>query len=386
MDNLLVLNNYKFIDTSDAVKLNTNIFNMYLLDNQDLSDATLKAYKTYLNQFTIWLNTNKIDKPTEDTIKTYKLYLKDNNYTIATKNQYIRAIKHLFKWLSSRGLYKDISANIKEFRDDRKHKRDSLTISEINKIVNDIDITSEVGLRDKAIIILASTLGLRANEIVNINIGDIEQKDNVYIVNILAKGYKEKTTKKAIPQQVFNVIQDYLNSKSNKKSSDALFTSTSNRALNQRLTKETLSQIVKNRFRASGFNSTKLKPLALNLFLTKETLSQIVKNRFRASGFNSTKLTLHSLRHLTADATLKATDNNIYKTQHYLRHKNTQTTEIYLTESEDIDVNLANDVYNLIFNTDASDKSKELKDIINTLDTSDIDRVLNYIKNEVKGG
>ena len=352
MDNLLVLNGFGYLKTSDADTLNTNIFNMYLLDNQDLSDTTIKAYKTYLNQFAIWLDANRIDKPTEDTIKEYKLYLKNNNYTIATKNQYIRAVKHLFKWLNSRGLYKDISANVKEFRDDRKHKRDSLTISEINKIVNDIGKSNEVDLRDRAIIILASTLGLRANEIVNINIGDIEQKDNIYIVNILAKGYKEKTTKKAIPQQVFNVIQEYLDVKSNKKTSDALFTSTSNRALNKRL--------------------------------TKETLSQIVKNRFRVSGFNSNKLTLHSLRHLTADATLKATDNNIYKTQHYLRHKNTSTTEVYLTESEDIDVSLANDVYNLIFNSKASDNGKELKDIINNLDATDIDKVLSYIKKEVK--
>ena len=352
MDNLLVLNSFSYLNTSDTDRLNTNIFNMYLLDNQDLSDTTLKAYKTYLNQFAIWLDANRIDKPTEDTIKAYKLYLKDSSYTISTKNQYIRAIKHLFKWLSSRGLYKDIASNIKEFRDDRKHKRDSLTISEINKIVNDIGKDTEVDLRDRAIIILASTLGLRANEIVNINIGDIEQKDNIYIVNILAKGYNEKTTKKAIPQQVYDVIQEYLDIKPSKKTSDALFTSTSNRAFNKRL--------------------------------TKETLSQIVKNRFRVSGFNSSKLTLHSLRHLTADATLKATDNNIYKTQHYLRHKNTSTTEIYLTESEDIDINLANDVYNLIFNTDASDKSQELKDIINTLDTSDIDKVLNFIKSEVK--
>ena len=352
MDNLLVLNGFSYLNTTDADKLNTNIFNMYLLDNQDLSDTTIKAYKTYLNQFAIWLDANKIDKPTEDTIKAYKLYLKDNNYTIATKNQYLKAVKHLFKWLNSRGLYKDVSANVKEFRDDRKHKRDSLTISEINKIVNDIGKNTEVDLRDRAIIILASTLGLRANEIVNINIGDIEQKDNIYIVNILAKGYKEKTTKKAIPQQVFNVIQEYLDAKSNKKSSDALFTSTSNRALNKRL--------------------------------TKETLSQIVKNRFRFSGFNSSKLTLHSLRHLTADATLKATDNNIYKTQHYLRHKNASTTEVYLTENEEIDIGLANDVYNLIFNSKASDNSKELKDIINTLDASDIDKVLSYIKSEVK--
>jgi len=345
----ITLGNYDIKDALDDKTFDYNICNMYLLDNQDLSDTTIKSYRTYLKQFILWLKSNKIIKPTEDTIKSYKLYLKDSdNYTIATKNQYIRAVKHLFKWLDSRGIYPNIAINIKEFKDVRKHKRDSLTISEINKIVSDISISNEIGLRDKAIIILASTLGLRANEIININISDIEQKGNYYVVSILGKGYQEKNTKKVIPKQVYLVIQDYLKVKKGYKSSDALFTSTSNRALNQRL--------------------------------TKETLSQIVKGRYRASGFNSSKITLHSLRHLTADATLKATDNNIYKTQRYLRHKNTQTTEIYLSEQEDIDVGLANEVYNTIFNASEVDKTKELKDIIGTLDLSEIDNVLSYIK------
>src|SRR5574344_1875342 len=196
----ITLGNYDIKDALDDKTFNYNICNMYLLDNQDLSDTTIKSYRTYLKQFILWLKSNKIIKPTEDTIKAYKLYLKDSdNYTIATKNQYIRAVKHLFKWLDSRGIYPNIAINIKEFKDVRKHKRDSLTIKEINKIINDIDISNEIGLRDKVI-----------------------------IINILGKGYQEKSNKKAIPQQVYLVIQDYLKVKKGVKPSDALFTSTSN--------------------------------------------------------------------------------------------------------------------------------------------------------------
>lgn len=342
----LSLKNYALFKSDDV--FNYNIYKMYLLDNQDLSDATLKAYNTYLTQFIQWLKSRDILQPTEDTIKEYKLYLKDSSYTIATKNQYLRAVKHLFKWLDSRDIYKNISSNIKEFRDVKRHKRDSLTINEINKVISDIKGVSEVDLRDKAIIILASVLGLRANEIININYSDIEQRDDYYTISILGKGYKDKSVKKAIPLKVYEVIQDYLKLKTNIKPNDAVFTSTSNRALNQRL--------------------------------TKESLSQIVKNRFRASGINSSRIVLHSLRHLTADATLKATDNNIYKTQHYLRHQNTSTTELYLSEQEDIDINLATDVYNTIFNKSEVNKTREIYNLINGLNASDLDKVFNYIK------
>ena len=132
----LALNNIDATDTSNSKLFDYSICNMYLLDNQDLSDTTIKSYKTYLKQFVIWLSDNDIKTPTEDNIKAYKNYLKmSNNYTIATKNQYIRAVKHLFKWLSNRGLYPNISANIKEFRDTKKHKRDSFTPSEISKYI-----------------------------------------------------------------------------------------------------------------------------------------------------------------------------------------------------------------------------------------------------------
>ena len=67
-----------------------------------------------------------------------------------------------------------------------------------------------------------------------------------------------------------------------------------------------------------------------------------------------------------------------------MRHQHPQTTEIYISEQEDTDVSLANDVYNTIFNTSAIDITKELKEKINTLDLLEVNKVLNYIK-EIKG-
>lgn len=351
MSELVLKANYNFLTASDDININFNnqLLNKYLLDNVNITDTTIKGYRVCIKNFLKWLSDNNIIYPTNEDIKKYILYLKTSDYTTATKNQYIRATKHLFKWLSDNNLYNNIALNIKEFRDTKKHKRDSLTPKEIQKIISDIDTSDEVGKRDKAIIILASSLGLRASEVVNIDTKDIEQKDNVYLVSIKGKGYTEKNTKKVIIREVYDAIQDYINSKSIK--TDALFTSTSNRAFNKRL--------------------------------TKESLSTIIKNRFKNSGFNSSKLTFHSLRHTTADATLKASDNNIYTTQKYLRHQNTSTTEIYLSEKEDINPILASDVYNEIFNIDAIDKSKELRVLIETLNTDEITDVINYI-NQIK--
>ena len=50
-------------------------------------------------------------------------HLKDSNYTTGTKNQYIRAVKHLFKWLSKNNLYPNIAEDIKGFRDTKRLKK-----------------------------------------------------------------------------------------------------------------------------------------------------------------------------------------------------------------------------------------------------------------------
>ena len=67
--------------------------------------------------------------------------------------------------------------------DTQKVKKDAFTEQDIIKILNDIDTTTIKGKRDKAILLLTITGGLRATEIHNINIEDIEVKNNQYIVH-----------------------------------------------------------------------------------------------------------------------------------------------------------------------------------------------------------
>lgn len=352
----LVLNgtDLKDITASDKQEFTNNFYYRYLLNNNDLSDATIKGYKVWLNQFFIWLKDNNIKQPNKDTIKAYKLYLKNANYSIGTKNQYIRAVKHLFKWLYNEGLYDNIADSIKGFRDlNKAHKKDTFTEQDIKKILNDIDTTTITGKRDKAIILLMVIGGLRVNEVINIDIQDIEQKDNVRKVFIKGKGHQDKDTYIKIIDSVYDAIKDYLATRDNINGLEPLFTGTSNRAKNKRL--------------------------------CKETLSQILKNRFRDSGYDSKRLTAHSLRHTTANILLKATNNDIYKVQHHLRHQDPKTTEIYLNANNKEQDTSEQDIYNQIFNADKQDVLKDVKNELNKLNTQDLSSVLEYIKS-IKGG
>ena len=354
MSEIALYNNY-VLDASDDLQVyfNNQLLNRYLIANVDITPTTIKGYRVCIRQFIKWLKDNNINKPTKEDIKAYKLHLKNSNYTNGTKNQYIRAVKHLFKWLDDEGIYPNIASNIKGFKVIADNtKKDAFSEQEIKKIIDDIDTTTIIGKRDKAILLLMLVGGLRITEVHNMDIQDIEIKNNEYIINIMGKGHDSKDDYIKIIKPIYDVLKDYLDTRQNKKGIEPLFTSTSNRALNKRI--------------------------------TKETLSQIIKNRFRQSGYDSSKLSAHSVRHTTATLLLKS-GADIYKAQHHLRHKNPQTTEIYININNKEKDTSEFDIYNQVFNNSKQNNLKELRDIINKLDTSEVIDVLNYIKSK-KGG
>lgn len=345
------LQTIKMLNTSMQFKL--SFYDKYILDNSDLTEDTLKGYKTALKQFILWLKDNDIKNPNRDDIKAYKLYLKDKSFTTGTKNQYIRAVKHLFKWLNSENLYPNIADNIKGFKDIKDiHKKDAFTEKAIQKILDDIDTNTIIGKRDYAMMLLMLTTGLRIKEVSNIDIADIEFKNDVYVVYIKGKGHTEKDTPKKIIKPVYDAISDYLKTRGNYKITEPLFTSTSNRALNKRI--------------------------------TRETISTILKTYFKNSGYDSKRLTAHSLRHTTGTLLIKS-GADIYKTQKHLRHKDPKTTEIYInTNDNDIDTS-EQDIYNQIFDASKQGLIKDVRDDLNDLDMDTLKQVFKYIK-DVKGG
>lgn len=335
---------------------NELVFSNQLLYNfinyTDVQDTTLKGYTTDLKPFFKYLRDNNINQPTRQDIKDYKEHLKTLKLTAGTKQQYFRACKHLFKWLASEGLYLNVADNIKGFKvDTSKTKKESFNESDIKIILNKIDTSTQVGKRDKAIILLILTGGLRINEVRNIDIQDIQIIKGEYVVYILGKGHTEKDTYIKIIKPVYDAIKDYLDSKGKIQKTDALFTSTSNRALNQRI--------------------------------TKESLSQILKNRFRDAGYDTPKLTAHSLRH-TSNTMLYKSGADIYQVQQHARHKDPKTTEIYIHQADRENNTNEQDIYNQIFNTENQDTLNELRQEINNLNDNELKDVLDYIRNHKK--
>lgn len=78
--------------------------------------------------------------------------------------------------------------------------------NDVELVINTCDITTHIGLRDRAIILLLARLGLRAGDIVNMNTDDINWSEGT--LTVWGKGQKE--SRLPLPQDAGDAILVYL--------------------------------------------------------------------------------------------------------------------------------------------------------------------------------
>lgn len=283
----------------------------------DVKPTTLQGYKVCLRQFAAWISENGITRPTREDIYSYKSYLDAQPLKAATKQQYLRAVKHFFKWTAAEGLYSDISANIKgwKVRQDNTRK-ESFLEDDIKAVLDNIDRSTPTGKRDFAMILLSVTGGLRIIEMQRADIGDLQTIKRQRVLYIQGKGHDSKDDYIKLIPQVAEALEEYLQAIPAAKKTDPLFIGLSNRAKFERL--------------------------------TEPSISRIIKTRFKEAGFDCDKLTAHSLRH-TSNTLLFKSGADLYTVQHHARHADPKTTEIYIHALDKEKDDSEQRIYNQIF-------------------------------------
>lgn len=168
-------------------KYQNQIINEYIeyLDAiRGYSKNTIIAYKTDLLNYFQFINT--YNKNYYD-IEKYIQQLSKNKYKKTTINRKINTIINFFKWCKS---YKNINIkeikNIKNLRTEKKLPT-VLTSSYINKLLDSIPISTPKDVRDRSIIELLYSSGLRLSELTNLKLNDIKNNQSI---KVTGKGNK----------------------------------------------------------------------------------------------------------------------------------------------------------------------------------------------------
>ena len=140
------------------------------------SKKTVENYRLYLYRF-VEIATEILDrdlKPadiTPELLRKFRLKLNryespngDENLAIITQSYHLIALRGFLKYLAKREI-KSLDPSLVELPHIIRKQVTFLTVDEVERLLNQIDLSSESGLRDRAIIELLYSGGLRVSEL-----------------------------------------------------------------------------------------------------------------------------------------------------------------------------------------------------------------------------
>lgn len=276
--------------------------------DRNLSLKTVKMYGYYLQFFQGWVlaQTNLEDFPVEkideNMIRNFRLYLSHNyknpfkgNLSRQTQNYFLVALRSLFRYLIKQKLAV-MSPDMIELGKQRDRKIKFLYPPELERMFAAVETTDEVGLRDRAILEVLFSTGLRVSELAGLN----KEHVNVEIgeFNVFGKGGKNRVvflTKSAVAW-----LQKYLSARRDPYS--PLFLRYSGPKENPELTNEQRR-------------------------LSVRSIERMV-DKYRKKAGILDKIGPHALRHSFA-TDLLSHGADLRSVQAMLGHKNIATTQIY---------------------------------------------------------
>jgi tyrosine recombinase xerC len=266
------------------------------------SPRTIENYKLYLERFIDFAGDIDVAKITSETIRKYRLWLnryKNSNtgeeLLLITQNYHLIALRGLLTYLSQR----DISSLAADKITLPKTVRKQVTFlhyDEVVRLIEQIPLDNEPGLRDRAIIELLFSSGLRVSELVSLNRDHINLARREFMVR--GKGQKDRPV--FVSMSAAEHVKNYLDARSD--SLPALFISYS-----RRLAKPSVSGDYRR--------------------LSARSIQRIVSHYARLAGITK-HVSPHTMRHSFAtDLLMNGAD--LRAVQSMLGHSNIATTQIY---------------------------------------------------------
>lgn len=268
-----------------------------MLSERDCRPDTISTYRRKLRIWVNWSVQNDcINNPTAKSLAEYKTHLIDSGRQPDTVNGYMAVIKILFRWMSENGYCKDITKGIKWRTEASSSVKGFLTTDQVVRLLNAMPKTTDIEIRNYAIVNLMLRIGARCIEVVRLDRSDITFIDNKYQIKLQRKGRISKSSNIQISKTIYLPIESYMALKFFAPITDPVFQSEGSLPGRR---------------------------------LTTKTIGRIAQDAMRLIGIEGKEYTAHSFRH-TAAIVAYLQHVPIGYIQQMLGHKTITTTEGYL--------------------------------------------------------
>jgi len=172
---------------------------------------TAENYEFYLNRFVEFAGDITPDQITAELLRKYRLWLNryksldGNELAMITQSYHLIALRGFLKYFSRRDIPSLAPDKIELPKTHRKQVT-FLHYDEVVRLLEQIDTNEESGLRDRAIMELLFSSGLRVSELVNLNRDHINTKRREFMVR--GKGQKDRPV--FISQAAADWVEQYL--------------------------------------------------------------------------------------------------------------------------------------------------------------------------------
>lgn len=271
-------------------------YKSYLKIERGLSVNSVENYSFDINRLVNYLSDSGQDisplKITEETIQEF-IYSVSSELNARSRARIISGLKSFFNYLVFEDYRKDSPMELIEVPKIGRKLPDTLSVEEIDNLINAIDLSTNEGERNRAMVETLYSCGLRVSELISLKMSDLFFDEG--FIKITGKGNKQRF----VP--IGNYTQKYIN----------LYVSTIRNKLEIKKGHE--DTLFLNR-RGSG--------------LTRAMIFTIIRNLAEKTGLNKI-ISPHTFRHSFATHLLE-NGADLRSIQLMMGHESITTTEVYM--------------------------------------------------------
>lgn len=271
----------------------------YLDSQKNYSSLTIKNYKEDIDIFKKYLNIEHINflKITYYDIKGFYSFLENKKYSKSTISRHISSLRSFYKYLAFNNIIGTNPFSLATLPKKDKMLPKFLYYNELEEMFDAISLDSPSKMRNRCILEMLYSTGVRVSELVNIKMEDINYED--YSIKVMGKGSKERIV--YFGSYAYNSLINYINDERRKflknKSCDYLFVNNKGKQISSR------------------------------------SIELLIKDIIRKTSIK-TNITPHTIRHTFATHLLNE-GCDILSVQELLGHESLKATQVYTHITDD---------------------------------------------------